>query len=379
MKKVLFWLALSLSLLALPAALGEAADITPRCVLSFPSGSTGHYALREDSYLTYYSGRYLEVTAPPDAPCYGLFLHFSGDEAPYGVEEMNEAGEWVRVTGDDRLYANAYLPLPGLAHFRIVPEGGGPLQIARLHLLGKGELPPWVQDWQPFEGQADLLVLSAHADDELLFFGGVIPYYRGQLQKKVIVCYLTRQTPARRNELLDGLWACGVREYPVMGAFRDAKNTSLEDSYSLWGKEKVLDHVTRLLRRFRPQVVVTHDLKGEYGHGNHKVCADAAIRAFALAAEESRPDLGAPWQVQKLYLHLYRENALVMDWRKPLSAFEGRTALEVAKAAFKCHASQRNNGLIVQDDGDYANNRFGLYASQVGLDTEKTDLFENLP
>ena len=46
-------------------------------------------------------------------------------------------------------------------------------------------------------------------------------------------------------------------------------------------------------------VVLTHDLDGEYGHGQHKMCADSALHAFAQAAR--RADA---FQVRKLYLHL---------------------------------------------------------------------------
>ena len=78
------------------------------------------------------------------------------------------------------------------------------------------------------------------------------------------------------------------------------------------------------------------------------------------------------------YLHLYRENALTLDWRQPLSAFDGQTAFDVAKAAFDCHKSQKSNGLIVQDWGPYANNVFGLYYSAVGPDEQGNDLFEHI-
>ena len=37
------------------------------------------------------------------------------------------------------------------------------------------------------------------------------------------------------------------------------------------------------------------------------------------------------------------------------------------------------NGLIVQDWGEHANNRFGLYLSTVGFDLWHNDFFENIP
>ena len=139
-------------------------------------------------------------------------------------------------------------------------------------------------------------------------------------------------------------------------------------------------YVTGLFRRYQPDVVITHDVKGEYGHGAHRTTADAAIHAVTLAADAAyAPETGESWQVKKLYLHLYTENALEMDWRRPLEAFQGKTAFQVADEAFKMHKSQQSNGLIVQDWGEYANNRYGLYFSTVGPDEEKNDFFENIP
>ncbi len=357
-------------LLLLPlSGRAEAPEITRGCSFAYAPRSTGKQNLRDGSYLTHFTGKWLEITSPQG--CYGLYTSFAREETPYEVQIPGEDGGWVTLLTDSRLYTNSYLALPGLTHFRLAPAGAEEFHISEIHLLGEGELPAWVQDWQPFEGKADLLVLSAHADDELLFFGGVIPYYTKEAGKNVIVCYLTHQTSTRRSELLDGLWLCGVRSYPEMGVFKDIKVDTAPDCYEYWGREKVLAHVEGLIQRYRPNVMVTHDTRGEYGHGAHKVCAAMAMQAVT--------EPSGPWQVKKLYLHLYKENAITLDWRQPLESFGGQTAFDVARAAFKCHDSQRSNGLIVQDWGQYANNRFGLYYSAVGPDTGTPDLFENIP
>ena len=159
-----------------------------------------------------------------------------------------------------------------------------------------------------------------------------------------------------------------------MGVFKDIKNDSLGDSYGFWGEKPVVDYITSLYQKYQPEVVLTHDLRGEYGHGAHRVCADAAIKALDKANHGDNA-----WQVKKLYLHLYKENAITFDWRQPLAAFGGKSAHEVAVAAFKCHKSQQSNGLRVEDSGSYANNRFGLYFSTVGYDHAAADLFANIP
>ena len=372
MKRLFLALLLLLILCTFALADGTAQDITKQCTFTYAPRSTDRNTMQDSSYLTYYTGSWLEITAP--VPCHGLYVSFAGREAPYLVQTFNEHGAWETLLRDERCYANSYLELPGVTHIRLMLESREDIKIAEIHLFGKGEKPAWVQDWQPFEGKADLLVLSAHGDDELLFFGGIIPYYTAERQMNVIVCYLTDQTSCRRNELLDGLWTCGVRAYPSMGVFKDIKNNSLGDSYGFWGEKPVVEYITSLYQKYQPEVVLTHDLRGEYGHGAHRVCADASIKAIDKANQGNNA-----WQVKKLYLHLYKENAITFDWRQPLAAFDGKTAFDVAAAAFKCHQSQQSNGLRVEDSGSYACNRFGLYYSTVGYDHAQTDLFVNIP
>lgn len=370
MKIRLFLLALLLSLLAAAGAQAEAADITGKCTFAYAPASEGKKTITDGSYLTYYSGKWLEVNA--STPCYGLYFSFAKREVDFEVQVPGEDGQWTAIAQDSRRYTNTYLALPGVTRFRLVPTSDNTIHISEIHLLGEGELPAWVQTWQPFEGKADLLVLSAHCDDELLFFGGVIPYYAGEKQMKVIVCYLTDQTHTRRSEALDGLWTCGVRAYPEMGVFKDIKVNTAKECYPYWGKDKVAAHIASLIAKYQPEVMVTHDTKGEYGHGAHKVCAEMAMQ-YADATPE-----GA-WPLKKLYIHLYKENSLTFDWRQPLDFFGGKTAFDVAVDAFACHRSQKSNGLIVQDWGKHANNLFGLYYSSVGPDTGAPDLFENIP
>lgn len=96
------------------------------------------------------------------------------------------------------------------------------LRINDLFVLSEGDLPDWVQVWQPTEEKADILFLSTHPDDELIFFGGAIPTYAVEQQRKVVVAYFTRSNTTRSSELLNGLWHMGVRTYPVIGNFKDS-------------------------------------------------------------------------------------------------------------------------------------------------------------
>ena len=68
-----------------------------------------------------------------------------------------------------------------------------------------------------------------------------------------------------------------------------------------------------------------------------------------------------------------------MDWKIPLPAFDGKTALAVAQQAMECHKSQLSRGWKVWEGGEYDNALFGLWRTTVGDDTLKNDLFENIP
>lgn len=278
----------------------------------------------------------------------------------------------------------------------------GPVPLLELCLFTDEPLPDWVQQWAPpVENGADLVLFSTHADDEQLFFAGVLPYYAGEMGYRVQVVYLTNHRNLSKNpnlrchEALDGLWAVGVRNYPVFGEFGDFFSRRKEDALSLLKyqgvtEEELLDYVVTQIRRFRPLVAVGHDLNGEYSHGAHMLYADLLTRGAELAADSSQfPDSAAQygvWEIPKLYLHLYEENPIVMDWDQPLSHFDGLTAFQVTKElGFPCHASQKSDfawymsGVERAADVQKYNPCFyGLWSSTVGPDVEKNDFFENL-
>ena len=58
--------------------------------------------------------------------------------------------------------------------------------------------------------------------------------------------------------------------------------------------------LVRLIRRLRPQVVVTYDETGGYPHPDHIRCHQVTMWAVEHAAA-GLPELGEPWEVQKLY------------------------------------------------------------------------------
>ena len=277
-----------------------------------------------------------------------------------------------------------YTPLPGVTEFRIAAHQrvSDRLAIHELNVLSAGETPAWVQRWEPTFEEADLLLMVAHPDDEYVFMGGTIPYYGAGQGKKVLVAYLTESAAERRTELLDGLWTVGQKSYPLLGKFHDRYTTNLEKAYKQLGKEKTQRYMIELVRHYRPKVVVSHDVNGEYGHGAHKLCADIVRNALKAAADPRKePDLAAKygtWDVPKAYLHLYGQDQVVMDWHQPLAAFGGKSAFEMAQLGYACHLSQQHTEFMVYDDDPYDGKKFGLVRSLVGEDVEKNDFFEHL-
>jgi LmbE family N-acetylglucosaminyl deacetylase len=190
---------------------------------------------------------------------------------------------------------------------------------------------------------------------------------------------------ARMHEALNGLWTVGVPNYPVVGPFDDkvASKDSLAAATEVYGHDAVLAFQVETLRRFKPLVVVGHDLKGEYGHGAHRLNALTLTEALELSGDAgSYPQSVAAyglWDVPKAYLHLYAKNKIVMDWTVPLDSFAGRTAFDMAVEGYDKHVSQHRYAFAVKLGGTWEDCRkFGLYRSTVGLDIEKNDLFENL-
>ena len=262
----------------------------------------------------------------------------------------------------------------------------GDTNVREVYYFAEGELPGWVQQWEPVLDKADLLVLPTHADDEHLFFGGILPTYAGERGLNVQVAYMTSHwgEPVRPHELLNGLWEVGVTNYPYIGPFVDlyASKESLAAAERVYGRERVLEYQVWLIRRFQPLVVVGHDLKGEYGHGAHILNAVTLVEAIELAADPAAfpesAELYGVWDTPKTYLHLYPENALVMDWNIPLERFGGATGFEMAVAGFAKHVSQQAY-FSVQQGGTWEDCRkFGLVRSTVGPDVEGGDLFENI-
>ena len=86
-----------------------------------------------------------------------------------------------------------------------------------------------------------------------------------------------------------------------------------ESCFALLDPEIAAEPLVRLMREFRPHVVVTYDENGGYPHPDHIMCHRVSVAAFDAAGDPERhPQLGDPWQPLKLYYHAGFSRARVL-------------------------------------------------------------------
>ncbi|MGH2548894.1 MAG: PIG-L deacetylase family protein, partial [Thermomicrobiales bacterium] len=153
-----------------------------------------------------------------------------------------------------------------------------------------------------------LLGIFAHPDDEQ-GLGGV--FTRGvQLGAKAyLVCATSGQagqisdpalaTPenlgeVREQELRDAIEGYGW-EPPILLRYYDGKLNQLPE-------HELADSILKIIRELKPNVVVTFESTGMYGHVDHIAVHHATNAAMAVANDpEYRPDLGPAHRVDKYY------------------------------------------------------------------------------
>lgn len=361
----------------------EAEDITRTCRLSAKGMNASEAKKMTDGRYTTYTaigkGGILTVDGRGKA-LGGIFLRIYDRATSFRIEAWDGTG-WTGC-GEGTKHLTEWYPLPeGTQKARIVNTDKSRLFIDEIQVFGEGSKPKEAHSWEDLS-KADLMLITCHPDDELLWFGGLLPEYAGERGLRVQTVTVVPSTPQRRLELLDGLWHCGVKAYPVLLGMADASTKSLAAQYRRWSRSALCRKITAVIRQYQPEVVVTHDLNGEYGHGGHRATADAVTRSLSLAANADKYKDSASawgvWQVKKCYVHLYRENTLRLDWHQPLSSFGGRDGFRVAVEALAFHKSQTAHGWEMEDGGRMDNAAFGLYYSSVGDDLTGTDLMEHI-
>src|SRR2546427_11776000 len=80
---------------------------------------------------------------------------------------------------------------------------------------------------------------------------------------------------------------------------------SADDTYTKWNHDQILGDFVRVIRYFRPEIIISRFTgTPRDGHGHHQVAGLITQEAFKAAADPNRfAEYGKPWQAKKLYLN----------------------------------------------------------------------------
>ena len=175
-----------------------------------------------------------------------------------------------------------------------------------------------------------LLLVHAHPDDETITTGVTMARYVADgASVTLLTCTLGEegevlvpelaQLAADQADQLGGyrIWELraamaelGVTDIRFLGGagrWRDSgmMGTPANDNpRAFWNADldEAVAAAVAVVREVRPQVVVTYDENGGYGHPDHIQAHRVAMGAVAAAADEGyRPELGPAWSVAKVY------------------------------------------------------------------------------
>jgi LmbE family N-acetylglucosaminyl deacetylase len=174
-----------------------------------------------------------------------------------------------------------------------------------------------------------LLGLFAHPDDEGSVSGAMLQYGSEGVETG-LVCATRGEvgeiadpalaTPENLGQVREGemraaaavlgvkhLWFLDYRDSGMAGTpeNEDARAFAQANAAEVVGK------IVAIIRQFQPQVMVTFDETGGYGHPDHIAIYRHATSAYYAAADASQyPELGPAFAVSKLYYSSFPRNAI---------------------------------------------------------------------
>lgn len=182
---------------------------------------------------------------------------------------------------------------------------------------------------------ATLLVALAHPDDETFGVGGVMARAVNEGHRVVVVCatrgeageiaHPSLATPetlgeVRERELRAAARVFGVEDVRFLG-HRDSGMAGTPenlDPLALVNADpaKLLGELVRIVRGVRPDVVVTFEPRGIYGHPDHMTISDRVTAAVDSAADPAvLPGAGAPHRAARLY-HIAVPKSVVSELKE---------------------------------------------------------------
>ncbi len=175
-----------------------------------------------------------------------------------------------------------------------------------------------------------LLAVVAHPDDETFGMGGTLAHYAEQGVEVHLVCATRGEVGEVDPDMLDGYQSVGdLREHELCCAadvlglkkvhfldYRDSgmpKSPENEHPRALIRAPltEVAEKIAFYIRDIKPQVVITFDPMGGYGHPDHIAVHKAVVEAFEMSGNASREinNLEA-FSPDKLYFHIFPRKML---------------------------------------------------------------------
>jgi N-acetyl-1-D-myo-inositol-2-amino-2-deoxy-alpha-D-glucopyranoside deacetylase len=159
-----------------------------------------------------------------------------------------------------------------------------------------------------------LLLVHAHPDDESINNGATMARYAAEgAHVTLVTCTLGERGEVippglahltgaalgqhRRRELAAAMAELGVRDFRLLGGagrYSDSGMMGLPDNDDpgcFWQADvdEAAAHLVEVVREVRPQVLVTYDDHGGYGHPDHIQAHRVAMRAAELSADAGLP------------------------------------------------------------------------------------------
>jgi N-acetyl-1-D-myo-inositol-2-amino-2-deoxy-alpha-D-glucopyranoside deacetylase len=253
-----------------------------------------------------------------------------------------------------------------------------------------------------------LLLVHAHPDDESIGQGATMAKYvaegrgvtlvtctageMGEILVPELAHLAADQDDAlgehRKAEIADALAALGVTDHRWLGGFQTYRDSGMkwhEDGYAIpadsihdnafWYADltEAADLLVAVIREVQPQVLVTYDQFGGYGHPDHIQAHRVAMYAAQLAAVPSyRLDLGEPWEIAKIYWGAMSESRMRASLRALREAGDTTTFEGMDPDGPLPHFVTADENLsAVVDAGDHAEQKMDAlraYPTQITLD-----------
>ena len=165
------------------------------------------------------------------------------------------------------------------------------------------------------------MAVHAHPDDEVLYTGGVLAKYSNEGVRTVVVTCTLGQAGSdaagrchsreslgemRQSELRSAARVLGVSRLYTLGYLDSGKISGSSDNhaacFSRTDTQLAVGRLVNLIRQERPDVLMSYDENGDYGHPDHVKAHEITVAAFGAAAlPTAYPNHEPPWRVSKLY------------------------------------------------------------------------------